>query len=79
MTRMDVVDRFENDPAFRSLTEMLTAWLLQHSDFTPTELREAAMLAAHRVDWMTMHKRRFAFTDEGTLVQYRDPNAKERG
>ncbi len=66
MVRMDVMDRFENDPAFKALTEMLTAWLLEHSDFTPTELREAAMLAAHRVDWMTMHKRRFVFND-GTL------------
>ncbi len=76
MTRMDVMDRLENDPAFKGLVDMLTAWLLQHADFTPTELREAAMLAAHRVDWMTMHKRRFAFTEEGTLIRI-EPDARE--
>ena len=65
--RMDVRDRFENDPQFHALVEMITAWLLAHPDFTPTELREAAMLAAARVDMMTMKE--FRFDRLGNLLQ----------
>jgi len=66
---MDVIDRFQNDPAFKSLVDLLTAWLLAHPDFTPTELREAAMMAASDVEWMVNKQRtRWEFTKEGTLL-----------
>lgn len=67
MHRMDVLDRFENDPAFRALVELMTSWLMQHSEFTPTELREAAMVAAHRVDLLTT-RRAYTFDMNGTLI-----------
>ena len=69
MNRMDVVDRVQRDPAFRALVQMLTAYLIDHPDFTPTELREAAMMAASDVEWMVnKQKRKFEFTKEGTLL-----------
>jgi len=69
VNRMDVIDRFQNDPAFKSLVDLLTAWLLAHPDFTPTELREAAMMAASDVEWMVNKQRtRWEFTKEGTLL-----------
>ena len=68
--RMDVVDRAERDPAFKALVQMLTAWLIDHSDYTPTELREAAMMAASDVEWIVNRQRRqYAFTPEGTLLR----------
>ncbi len=67
--RMDVIDRAEQDPAFKALVQMLTAWLIAHPDYTPTELREAAMMAASDVEWMVNRQRRqYAFTPEGTLL-----------
>lgn len=67
--RMDVVDRAERDPAFKALVQLLTAWLIDHPDYTPTELREAAMMAASDVEWMVNRQRRqYAFTPEGTLL-----------
>lgn len=49
-TRMDVYERFDRDPAFRGLVDFLTAWIMQNPTFTPTELREAAMVAATRAE-----------------------------
>ena len=68
--RMDVVDRAERDPAFKALVQMLTAWLIEHPVYTPTALREAAMMAASDVEWMVNRQRRqYAFTPEGTLLR----------
>ena len=67
--RMDVIDRAEQDPAFKALVQMLTAWLIAHPDYTPTELREAAMMAASDVEWMVnRQRRRYVFTPEGTVL-----------
>ncbi len=57
--RMDVQDRFQHDPQFKALVDSLTHWLMSNPSCTPTELREAAMLAAHRVDMMTIKNRTF--------------------
>jgi hypothetical protein len=65
-TRFDVQDRFQNDPQFKYLVDMLTAWLIDHPDFTPTELREAAMCAAQRCDAMTLKD--LYFSPDGTLI-----------
>jgi len=64
---MDVIDRFEHDPAFRALVDLMTHWLLGHPDVTPTELREAAMCAASRVEAMTVRKL-YVFNKDGTLI-----------
>ena len=67
--RMDVVDRAERDPAFKALVNLLTAWLMDHPDYTPSELREAAMMAASDVKWMANRQRRkYVFTQDGTLL-----------
>ena len=67
--RMDVIDRTQRDPAFKALVQWLTAWLIDHPDYTPTELREAAMMAASDVEWMVnRQRRRYVFTPEGTLL-----------
>jgi hypothetical protein len=66
---MDVVDRAERDPAFKALVDLLTAWLMDHPDYTPTELREAAMMAASDVEWMVnRQRRRYVFAKDGTLL-----------
>ena len=67
--RLDVIDRTQRDPAFKALVQLLTAWLIDHPDYTPTELREAAMMAASDVEWMVNRQRRqYAFTPDGTLL-----------
>jgi hypothetical protein len=53
---------------------MLTEYLWEHMEITPTELREAAMLAAHRVDVMRP-RQQFVFTREGLLQD--PPDNKE--
>ena len=37
-------DRYQSDPYFRTLTDHMRA-LIEKADFTPTEIREAAILA----------------------------------
>lgn len=67
--RMDVVDRADRDPAFKALVQLLTAWLIDHPDYMPTELREAAMMVASDVEWMVNRQRRqYVFTPDGTLL-----------
>ncbi len=66
--RMSVIDRCQTDPQFKALVDMLTAWLLEHSDFTPTELREAAMCAAEQVEYLTVRRMgKIIFRPDGTL------------
>lgn len=38
-------DRYRHDPVFRNLVDMIYAGIVDHQ-FTPTEVRDAAMLAA---------------------------------
>lgn len=64
---MDVRDRVEQDPALKALVDLLTAWLMEHSHYTPTELREAAMYAATRVEMMTM-RHTFYFDRFGNVI-----------
>jgi hypothetical protein len=41
---MTVEERYQNDPKFRTLVELLRK-LISSAEFTPTELREALILA----------------------------------
>jgi hypothetical protein len=43
--RLTPADRYQRDPVFRSIVDVLEQ-LLHKGDYTPTELREAAILAA---------------------------------
>lgn len=42
-------ERYERDPVFRSLVDTMTHFILT-AQYTPTELREAALLASIRLD-----------------------------
>jgi len=50
--RLSVEERYRRDPVFRTLVDMMHAHLHQWTSYTPTELREAVILAA------TMHETR---------------------
>lgn len=65
-TRMSVQDRFENDPLFKATVDLFTTYLMSHPEMTPTELREAVMCAAMRVEAMTM--RDLIFSRDGTYI-----------
>ena len=47
--RSSVAERYLNDPAFHQLVDMMLATIRQ-GQFTPTEIREAAMLAQIRFE-----------------------------
>ena len=49
---MKVMERYHEDPAFHSLVDTLTSILLE-GRYTPTEVREAAMLAQLKYESMT--------------------------
>ena len=40
-------EKYENDPAYRQLVDMLEEFIVQ-AEFTPSEIREACMLACIR-------------------------------
>lgn len=42
-------ERYERDPIFRSLVDTMTHFIIT-AQYTPTELREAALLASIRYD-----------------------------
>jgi hypothetical protein len=48
-TRQTVEERYQNDPAFRALVEVLYNQIA-NAQFTPSELREAVILAATRYE-----------------------------
>lgn len=52
---MKVQDRYENDSAFRHLVDMLEA-TINTGNYTPTEVREAAVLAQIRWESVNLRK-----------------------
>lgn len=56
---MSVRDRYQNDPKFHALVDMMHA-AIDRADFTPTEIREAAMLA--QIIYEERHIRPIVFT-----------------
>jgi hypothetical protein len=50
-----VAERYERDPAFRTLVDHMEV-LLSNAQFTGTEIREAAMLATIRHESYTIHR-----------------------
>ncbi len=48
-TYYDCRSRYENDPLFRNLVDLLLAHAMQHK-YTPGELRDAAFMAAMRFE-----------------------------
>jgi hypothetical protein len=43
-------DRYKSDPAFKSLVDMMVAFICRN-EFTPSEMREAALLACIIYDY----------------------------
>jgi hypothetical protein len=61
---MKIKERFENDPAFRMMVDMFYA-CIERGDYTPTEIREAAMYA--QIWWESTHIRPMQFTVDDVL------------
>jgi hypothetical protein len=59
--RTSVEERYLNDPVFHAMVDMFEGFLMQHTDITPTELREAAMLAAMKVEMRTVRHLRMPY------------------
>jgi hypothetical protein len=59
--KMTARDRYENDPQFRMLVDLIHSWI-RECKYTPTEVREAAMLAAIQYDSYTI--RNTVFLDD---------------
>lgn len=51
-----VTSRYERDPAFRHLVDMMYI-LIHEGKYTPTELREAAILAMTRYESLNIRRR----------------------
>ena len=51
--RDSVLDRYDGDPHFRALTDQLQ-YIIEQGYSTPTELREALILAATKVEFRTV-------------------------
>lgn len=58
---MKMRDRYEQDPAFHALVDMMYAAIVQ-GQFTPTEIREAAMLA--QIKYEERYPRPMIFTKD---------------
>lgn len=57
--------RYEHDPSFKALVDLIHKWIID-CQYTPTEVREAAMLAAiHHSSYTLRHP--FLFKNEGEL------------
>jgi hypothetical protein len=57
-TYHDCRHRYENDPLFHNLVDLLLAHAMQHK-YTPGELRDAAFMAALRYEEITVQGRYF--------------------
>lgn len=79
----NVRQRYESDPAFRTLVDTLYM-CIERAEFTPTEIREAAMLA--QIHYESVHIRPHVFTrqqveamDPEPIVPWSEPQGKPEG
>ena len=64
--RLSPEARYARDPWFRTLVDVLTAHLERsefRDNYTPTELREAVILAAQRQEHIRAYRQRYYFPD----------------
>jgi len=61
---MNLWQRYTNDPAFYQLVRLMLAEI-ERGQFTPTEIREAAMLA--QIDYESRHPRPIIFSREDVM------------
>jgi hypothetical protein len=75
-----VLRRYNDDPKFRSLVDIMTS-CLWNAEYTPSELREAAIFAAMRVEAARIRPLIFDpnnySIEYGVLKQVRDECRKE--
>jgi len=61
---MTVRERYENDPVFHACVDQMQS-VLESAQFTPTEMREAAMLA--QILYEERHVRPIVFTRDDVI------------
>lgn len=64
--RLTPEERYQRDPAFHVLVDMLRSAIVQ-ATYTPTEIREAAMLACILVEMERPH-RPFYMDEDGAVI-----------
>lgn len=72
MARLSSHDRYLNDPIFRRIVDLLYVSITDY-DYTPTELREAAMMAAEKYEYL--HVRPMMF---GPKITYEKIRGEDR-
>ena len=68
--------RYYQDAAFKQLVDVMEHFIIK-ADYTPTELREAAMLAAIHYEYHAVRSR-FIFRDDDSLAAARLGQEKGR-
>lgn len=61
-------ERYQYDPQFHALVDMLAAFI-HKADFTPSEVREAAMLACIKIEMENLHYRHVIPKEAETAMQ----------
>ena len=80
MTRRPTArERYHNDPQFHMLVDYMTA-AIHRCDFTPSEMREAALLASINYEMTHLRDRQIMVTSEleqalATIHRYTEPTA----
>lgn len=72
LNRLTPEERYQRDPMFHTLVDTLQSWIMR-ADYTPTEIREAAMLACIIVEMRRPARPIYldasAFTDAGGAIR----------
>lgn len=68
MKRYSAEERYQNDPQFHALVDMIQHEL-ERGTFTPTELREAVIIAATKYEMR--HLRHFVYGPDLTIIKER--------
>lgn len=70
-------ERYENDPAYRQLVDLLQAEI-EHGSYTPSELRSAVIMAATLVEYRTVRPLIYGHDPEiGFFTELSERNKRE--
>ncbi len=61
-------DRYNRDPAFKSLVDVMHAFI-QRAEYTPTEMREAALLACIHHDRLNVRHTLYLDQDQFNMTE----------
>jgi len=59
---MSITERYRNDTAFKNLVDMMEA-MIHRAEFSPSEIRLAAMQASINYEMMRLDRRIYVYTD----------------